>query len=237
MKQFTGLLFLASTSVIAIGCASDSQVLTVRNPFKSDNDPFQTEGDPFQAAAKLQNGAQSQPQPAAHTSAPGYAAINGASSTAVPGGSMPGWSSTRHAPPAGAGAARPQQPWQTAAVPQQNVQLTFRAASSLPESQTEVVNAAATPEAAAGIPAIGNSLSRAADAGDPFQQGNVTTADFIETEESPITQLGAEQPSHASPATLEMPVFAKEDAGGDPFNETPSQPAASPEWWDQQSGN
>lgn len=232
MKQSRALLLLVGTSVMTIGCVSESQVLTVKNPFKSNDDPFQTEGDPFQAAAAMsQQGAGPQPEERS-SPGPGFAVV-GASQSAAPGGSQPGWSTTRHAAAKVGSASMPEQPRQTAAVPQDNAHLTFRAASSLPESQTEVVSSAATPDRETSIPAIGNSASREPVAGDPFQQGSVTTADFIETEESPITQLGAEQPSQGTPATLEMPVFAEESEEKDPMGKAASQPAEEPEWWNQ----
>lgn len=87
------------------------------------------------------------------------------------------------------------------------------------------------------MPAIGESASRETEPGDPFEEGTVKTADFIETEKSAITQLGAEQPSNSSPATLEMPVFADEPVSADeenPFGKASSQPAEEePEWWNQ----
>jgi len=225
MKQF---IFLVSTCVMTIGCVSESQVLTVKNPFKTTANQAQTNGDPFQAAAAMP-----QQRPLPQTDVPvrraGYAAVmNNASYPAnpqVPGKARPGWSTTRYAP-----ALTPQ----GGSVPQDNVQLTFRAASSLPESQTRVVSAAAAPEQTTDIPGIGNSVSRQSAGEDPFLQGNVTNADFTETDETNITQLGAVQPSQASPATLEQPVFIEDDEQGDPFSKAPSQPAKeSNEWWQQ----
>jgi hypothetical protein len=162
--------------------------------------------------------------------------VNGASNSAVPRGSQAGWNTTRHASPT-ADSATPQQPWQTTAVPQDNVQLSFRVATPLPESQTEVVNSATTPENETNIPAIGNSVSRETVSDDPFEQGSVTTAEFIETDDdSTITQLGAERRSPASPATLELPVFAEGREEETPVGQASSQPADEPEWWDQSSG-
>lgn len=223
MKQFTGLLLFVSTSVITAGCSSPTASLTGRDPFK-------TNGDPFQAAAAMSQGeTHPQTEVPARPSAPGYAVVNGAASR----GSAPGWSTTRHAPPMGSFSGAPQQPPQTAAVSQNNVQMTFRAATSLPESQTQVVNSPAVPEQQAGIPAIGDSASREPVSDDPFEQGGVTNADFMVTEEENITQLGAERPVQASPATLEMPVFTDDPEQEDPFNASPTPPAKAPEWWQQ----
>lgn len=217
MKRFAFLLSLLGAGVLTIGCSSHS-------PSLASHDPFKTDGDPFQAAAGMSPQSVAPDENlAARPVSPGYVAMNGTTNT-----SAPGWSTTRSAPPSGTGlTARPQQ---TAALTQDKVHLTFRAASSLPESQTKVVTQPSAPELTHAIPAIGNSSSRETVAGDPFQETAVRNADFIETEESNVTQLGAEQTRDSSPATLEMPVFAE---GEHPFEQGTHGPSESTEWWVQ----
>lgn len=225
MKRFIILLSLTGSCLMTIGCSTRSLSL-------SNNDPFQTEGDPFEVAAAMsaQQGTSQQTASQPRTSTPGYAAMNNGARMAS-GGSKPGWSSTRDAAPTGIPAATPQQPWQTAVAPQDNIQMTFRAATSVPESQTQVVSSADTPEPATGIPQVGASASRAMPTDDPFQAGGVQNADFTDGQKSTITQLTAKQPSQLSPAKLEMPVFTDEE---DPFSQATPQPAQTKdEWWSQ----
>lgn len=224
MSRFAFLLSLAGACLMTVGCSSRSLSLT-------GDDPFQTDGDPFQAAAAMSSQEASTQTASKPPTTPGYALMNDPSRVASAGGSRPGWSTTRYAPPMSANAAMPP-PRQIADRSQDHLQLTFRASTSEPESTTEVVKAAAMPSQATAIPAIGSSESNERLMDDPFQEGSVKNADFTGNETSSITQLGAEQTSQASPATLEMPVFADDE---DPFRQpAPTRtPTSNDEWWNQ----